>query len=214
MTLRWCWTNLGQTDISWNHHHHHNNPLRNPNCGAECLDWDPAVSIDVTFTIWITMNLTLNTLIIFSTNIAAVQLCHFTNILSNYNKICFVNSSKIHDSVRRPHWSFVINVTSFQPFSLISILLLRLALNLTSHPIDYVYQMWTPGMDESSENIVQNTVTNTATNAYQFTNTVTLLIMFIKCRRRVWATHQNIATGETSQAITPFHFFDNSNFHH
>ena len=24
----------------------------------------------------------------------------------------------------------------------------------------------------------------------------------------------NIATGETSQAITPFHFFDNSNFHH
>ena len=25
---------------------------------------------------------------------------------------------------------------------------------------------------------------------------------------------QNIATGETSQAITPFHFFDNLNFHH
>ena len=25
---------------------------------------------------------------------------------------------------------------------------------------------------------------------------------------------ENIATGETSQAITPFHFFDNSNFHH
>ena len=25
---------------------------------------------------------------------------------------------------------------------------------------------------------------------------------------------KNIATGETSQAITPFHFFDNSNFHH
>ena len=25
---------------------------------------------------------------------------------------------------------------------------------------------------------------------------------------------QNIATGETSQAITPFHFFVNSNFHH
>ena len=24
----------------------------------------------------------------------------------------------------------------------------------------------------------------------------------------------NIATGETSQAITPFHFFDNFNFHH
>ena len=24
----------------------------------------------------------------------------------------------------------------------------------------------------------------------------------------------NIATGETSQAITPFHFFDNLNFHH
>ena len=26
--------------------------------------------------------------------------------------------------------------------------------------------------------------------------------------------YQNIATGETSQAITPFHFFDNLNFHH
>ena len=26
--------------------------------------------------------------------------------------------------------------------------------------------------------------------------------------------HLNIATGETSQAITPFHFFDNFNFHH
>ena len=25
---------------------------------------------------------------------------------------------------------------------------------------------------------------------------------------------QNIATGETSQAITPFHYFDNFNFHH
>ena len=25
---------------------------------------------------------------------------------------------------------------------------------------------------------------------------------------------KNIATGETSQAITPFHFFDYSNFHH
>ena len=25
--------------------------------------------------------------------------------------------------------------------------------------------------------------------------------------------YANIATGETSQAITPFHFFDNSNFH-
>ena len=25
---------------------------------------------------------------------------------------------------------------------------------------------------------------------------------------------KNIATGETSQAITPFHFFDNFNFHH
>ena len=25
---------------------------------------------------------------------------------------------------------------------------------------------------------------------------------------------RNIATGETSQAITPFHFFDNFNFHH
>ena len=25
---------------------------------------------------------------------------------------------------------------------------------------------------------------------------------------------ENMATGETSQAITPFHFFDNSNFHH
>ena len=24
---------------------------------------------------------------------------------------------------------------------------------------------------------------------------------------------KNIATGETSQAITPFHFFDNLNFH-
>ena len=50
VTLRCCWTNLGQTDISWNHDYHHNNPLRNPNCGAECLDWDPAVSIVVTFT--------------------------------------------------------------------------------------------------------------------------------------------------------------------
>ena len=29
----------------------------------------------------------------------------------------------------------------------------------------------------------------------------------VKCRA-------NIATGESSQAITPFHFFDNSNFHH
>ena len=27
-------------------------------------------------------------------------------------------------------------------------------------------------------------------------------------------TIQNIATGETSQAITPFHFLDNFNFHH
>ena len=26
--------------------------------------------------------------------------------------------------------------------------------------------------------------------------------------------YENIATGETSQAITPFHFFDNFNFHH
>ena len=25
---------------------------------------------------------------------------------------------------------------------------------------------------------------------------------------------KNIATGETSQAITPLHFFDNFNFHH
>ena len=25
---------------------------------------------------------------------------------------------------------------------------------------------------------------------------------------------KNIATGETSQAITPFHFFDSFNFHH
>ena len=25
---------------------------------------------------------------------------------------------------------------------------------------------------------------------------------------------ENIATGETSQAITPFHFFNNFNFHH
>ena len=27
-------------------------------------------------------------------------------------------------------------------------------------------------------------------------------------------TQKNIATGETSQAITPFHFFHNFNFHH
>ena len=97
-------------------------------------------------------------MIIFSTNIAAVQLCHFKNILSNYNKICFVNSSKIHDSVRRPHWSFVINVTSFQPFSLISILLLRLALNPTSHRIDYVYQMSTLGMDATPENTAKTQI--------------------------------------------------------
>ena len=29
-----------------------------------------------------------------------------------------------------------------------------------------------------------------------------------------WKQLLNIATGETSQDITPFHFFDNSNFHH
>ena len=38
-------------------------------------------------------------------------------------------------------------------------------------------------------------------------------------RGRLHAIHKsfqskNIATGETSQAITPFHFFDNFNFHH
>ena len=33
--------------------------------------------------------------------------------------------------------------------------------------------------------------------------------------QRRWAfDNKNIATGETSQAITPFHFFDNFNFHH
>ena len=62
--------------------------------------------------------------------------------------------------------SFVINVTSFQPFSLISILLLRLALNLTSHPIDYVYQMETPGMGDPSQNTDENTDANTISNSY------------------------------------------------
>ena len=28
------------------------------------------------------------------------------------------------------------------------------------------------------------------------------------------SSFKNIATGETSQSITPFHFFDNFNFHH
>ena len=92
--------------------------------------------------------------------------------------------------------SFVINVTSFQPFSLISILLLRLALNLTSHPIDYVYQMWTPGMGDPSQNTDDKQLKIQTQIQLQiiihYTNTVTLLIMFIKCRRRGWATHHKI----------------------
>ena len=32
--------------------------------------------------------------------------------------------------------------------------------------------------------------------------------------QRKESSNQNIATGKTSQAITPFHFFDNFNFHH
>ena len=67
--------------------------------------------------------------------------CFLFVCLSYWKLSPSLNSSKIHDSVRSAYWSFVINVTSFQPFSLISILLLRLALSPTSHPIDYVYQM-------------------------------------------------------------------------
>ena len=33
-------------------------------------------------------------------------------------------------------------------------------------------------------------------------------------KKAITNTNINIATGKTSQAITPFHFFDNFNFHH
>ena len=36
----------------------------------------------------------------------------------------------------------------------------------------------------------------------------------VPLKPRLRAFHKNIATGETSQAITPFHLFDNFNFHH
>ena len=37
--------------------------------------------------------------------------------------------------------------------------------------------------------------------------------ILIKISSKQWL-YLNIATGETSQAITSFHFFDNLNFHH
>ena len=40
------------------------------------------------------------------------------------------------------------------------------------------------------------------------------LFIFRRSRFRDLGTRINIATGKTSQAITPFHFFNNFNFHH
>ena len=57
-------------------------------------------------------------------------------------------------------------------------------------------------------------------NFYMFNRFVDLFqlndewIHVTKIKRLFSTSELNIATGETSQAITPFHFFDNFNFHH
>ena len=38
--------------------------------------------------------------------------------------------------------------------------------------------------------------------------------IYILKKNTLWRIHKNIATGEMSQAIAPFHFFDNFNFRH
>ena len=46
-------------------------------------------------------------------------------------------------------------------------------------------------------------------------NMIISVIKYLKKNSNLkWIKEENIATGETSQAITPFHFFDNFNFHH
>ena len=54
-----------------------------------------------------------------------------------------------------------------------------------------------------------------ALNHYnQGAKVITVMILWAIVSPSAGFCTKNIATGETSQAITPFHFFDNFNFHH
>ena len=50
-------------------------------------------------------------------------------------------------------------------------------------------------------------------NSWCINNTLQVHSHFRLLSDKILEANENIATGETSQAITPFHFFDNFNFH-
>ena len=116
----------------------------------------------------------------------------------------------------KEHLNFWASFISISERGLVSILIINFSVTPENRLID-VTLCW---VQQKPGNCVEGPSGNCCLHRFHLLWSILIkdqcAFMFnFQCKRtRQWCSIINIATGETSQAITPLHFFDNFNFHH